>query len=91
MMERVDCVVSGRVQFVMYRDYVQRKAKKLGICGFVYNNGDGTVSVVAEGERATLETFIQQLHRGSLFARVTKVVADWKEYKNEFNRFWIKY
>ena len=42
--------VYGRVQLVMYRDFTQRKAKKLGLTGYVINQKDKTVKVVAEGK-----------------------------------------
>jgi len=54
---RVDLVMGGLVQGVGYRDRVRRAAGRLGVTGTVRNESDGTVVVVAEGSRATLEEF----------------------------------
>lgn len=71
--------VSGRVQMVMYRDYAQRKARKLGIVGTVQNLQDGTVEVIAEGEDSVLLDYINRLKKGSILSRVEKVDVVWHE------------
>ena len=43
MQERLEVIVSGRVQMVMFRDFVQRKASSLKLVGEVQNLPDGTV------------------------------------------------
>ena len=50
-MERLHAVVRGDVQGVGFRYYVQRKARQLGLPGWVRNNEDGSVELVAEGAR----------------------------------------
>lgn len=74
LMERLEVIVYGRVQLVMYRDFAQRKARSLGLCGEVRNLPDGTVQVVAQGARTDLERFLKKLKKGPLFARVDSVV-----------------
>ena len=54
MNERLEVVVAGRVQLVMYRDFAWRKAHGLGLKGEVQNLKDGTVRVVAEGPEEVL-------------------------------------
>ena len=51
MNERLEAIVSGRVQMVMYRDFTARFARRLGLVGEVKNLSDGTVRVIAEGSR----------------------------------------
>src|SRR2546421_8024107 len=63
-MERLHAVVRGDVQGVGFRYFVQRKADQLGVRGWVRNNDDGTVEVVAEGERAALEQLASALEGG---------------------------
>ena len=78
MQMRLECKITGRVQLVMFRDFVQRKATKLGITGTVKNNPDGSVSVVAEGERRQLNELLEFIRKGSLLSRVDAVgVEDW--------------
>lgn len=76
---------------VMYRDFCQRKARKLGLAGFVRNESDGSVTVVAEGFRELLEQYIAYLHKGSILSHVENVQVEWKEALNEFKDFTIRY
>jgi len=91
MHERLEAIVSGRVQVVMYRDFVQRKASGLSLTGFVRNLRDGTVRVVAEGTRGNLEKLLERLHQGSLLSKVESVVPAWKPATGEFSSFVISY
>lgn len=88
---RIECCITGRVQMVMFRDFAQRKAHKLGLCGFARNNEDGSVAVVAEGTREKLEAYIAYLHKGSILSRVDNVEVVWKEATGEFKTFKIAY
>ncbi len=87
----MSAIVSGRVQVVMYRDFTQRKARSLGIVGEVRNLPDGTVSVIAEGPKEKLESLIQLLRRGPVFAKVESVSVEWREPQGVFKGFSIRY
>jgi acylphosphatase len=50
-----EIVVEGRVQGVGYRNFVQRKAAKLGLAGYVMNLKDGKVRVRVEGLREAID------------------------------------
>lgn len=91
MHKRLECRVSGRVQMVMFRDFVTRKAKSLGVFGSVKNNKDGTVSVVAEGEEGDLIKLLVQIKKGPILARVDSVEEAWGEYLGEYKNFAILY
>jgi acylphosphatase len=78
-MERLHAVIRGDVQGVGYRYFVQRNAGRLGLTGWVRNNDDGTVEVVAEGGRAELEQLKRALEEGPRMARVDRVEARWSE------------
>ena len=82
-------IVSGRVQMVMYRDFAQRKARGLGIVGEVKNLSDGTVEVIAEGEKEMLEMYIEKLKRGPLLAQVQTVAVEWRTPSCAFSDFEI--
>lgn len=83
--------ISGPVQGVMFRDFVQRKASLLHVCGEVRNVPDGTVYVYAEGSEDALKKRPALLKRGSLFARVHAVVATWGPPSGAFKNFSINY
>ena len=89
--EEIECIVTGRVQMVMYRDFAARKARSLGIAGAVQNLPDGSVRVVAQGNKGALEAFVSQLQRGPIFARVDNIKIIWRKPKNIFQTFQILY
>lgn len=90
-MERLEAIVSGRVQFVMYRDFATRKARSLGLVGEVQNLPDGTVRVVAEGSRERLDTYVKKLSKGPLLARVENVTTQFGSVTGEYKYFDITY
>lgn len=66
-------VVRGRVQGVGFRWFVEREAHILGISGWVRNNADGTVEVLAQGTRDQLSGLHSRLRQGPRAARVDGV------------------
>ena len=91
MNKRIILKIYGRVQMVMYRDFAQRKAKKLGLAGWVMNQNDKTVKVVAEGEEKKLKELIDWCYNGPILAKVEKIDIDWQDSTGQFNKFEIKY
>ncbi len=79
------------MQMVMYRDFACRNARKLGLKGFVRNEPDGSVSVIAQGERALLEQLIERLREGPMLANVENVEVEWGEAKAVYENFDIEY
>ena len=68
--------VSGRVQGVFYRATCVRKAEALGLKGFARNLADGRVEVLACGEQAAVQEFIDWLWEGSPASKVTDVATE---------------
>jgi acylphosphatase len=66
-------VVRGRVQGVGFRWFVEREAHMLGIAGWVRNNHDGSVEVLAQGTRDQLAGLHSRLREGPRAARVDVV------------------
>lgn len=69
----VELRVYGRVQGVAFRDSTRRAAQRLGVCGFVRNEADGSVFVHAEGEAASVERLAEWCRRGPSSASVARV------------------
>lgn len=86
-MIRLRSIVTGHVQGVRYRDYVQVSATELGLLGYVRNLSDGTVEVVAEGEPDVLKEFVEHLNEGSLLSRVESVSVDWESARETYIEF----
>ncbi len=70
---RLHIYVSGRVQGVCYRAYTQRKARELGVSGWVRNLPDGRVEMEAQGDRRDLAELVRWCRSGPPAARVEKV------------------
>ena len=68
--------VSGTVQGVGYRFFVQRVAHSLRLSGYVKNLFDGRVEVFAMGTAAQLATLRKELKRGPRLSSVSEV---WEE------------
>src|SRR3954468_8012270 len=66
-------VVRGRVQGVGFRWFVEREAHILGIAGWVRNNADSSVEVLAQGTRDQLLGLRGRLQQGPRAARVDDV------------------
>ena len=57
-MKRIEVIFIGRVQGVGFRAATLDAAQQFEIVGWVRNEADGTVKLVAEGEKEELERFL---------------------------------
>jgi acylphosphatase len=85
--ERLHAVIRGDVQGVGFRYFLLRRAQQLGLRGWVRNNDDGTVELVAEGSRSDLELLRQAAGEGPRLSRVDRVDADWSTATGELDTF----
>ena len=81
----------GRVQGVGFRDYALKKALNLNIGGYVKNQNDGSVLVVAEGAQPALDEYQTVLSKGPLMARVESIEADRLQPTGTYREFKIHY
>jgi DNA ligase D-like protein (predicted 3'-phosphoesterase) len=72
----VRAVVRGRVQGVGYRDAAVRRARQLGVLGWVRNGDDGAVMVHAEGRATAVDDLLAFLRKGPPLARVEEVEVE---------------
>jgi acylphosphatase len=91
MFEEIEVTVSGKVQNVMYRDFVQSVALPLECMGTVENMPEGTVRVVAQGTPDALKALIDRLHEGSILSRVEDVAVVWRAPTQQFSDFSVIY
>lgn len=91
MKKRLECSIFGRVQMVMFRDFVRRKARALGLAGAVTNQKNGSVFVVAEGEEDNLCLLLEHLKKGPILAKTERVEEQWLPATSEFSDFKIKF
>ena len=84
--------VSGMVQGVGYRYFVERAARHLRVAGYVRNLGDGRVEAYAIGPAASLAALRQTLERGPNGASVTRVAEEDAAIEPRFaDKFSIEY
>ncbi|MBI2376097.1 MAG: acylphosphatase [Deltaproteobacteria bacterium] len=69
-------LISGQVQGVGYRAWVERSARSLGLRGWVRNLADGRVEAFFEGETSAVETMCLWCKGGPSLARVSGVDAE---------------
>lgn len=91
MIKRAHIFVSGRVQGVFFRQNALKKAKSLGISGWIKNTKDGRVEAIIEGEEEKINTMIEWLKVGPALARVKNIEIIWEKAKEEFQDFEIQY
>ena len=70
-------MIRGRVQGVGFRYFLLGRATGLGLKGWVRNNDNGTVELVAEGPRVELEILMRAAEEGPRMARVERVETEW--------------
>ncbi|GAW98364.1 acylphosphatase [Secundilactobacillus mixtipabuli] len=88
-MKSVIISIHGRVQGVGFRWTTARLANRLHVVGWVRNERDGSVTVRAQAEDASLSAFIQALKQSPTpYAKVSKVTVDSKKIEH-FEKFAI--
>lgn len=91
MFQRLEAIVVGGVQGVGFRVFVHAKAIELGLKGYTGNLPDGSVKVVAEGEKEELLVLLSALEKGPALSRVDEVRKIFSPAKNEFQYFEVKH
>jgi len=79
--------VTGVVQGVGFRYFVRNTAERLDLGGYVRNCPDGSVEVVAEGDRHAMGAFLGELRVGPRHASVTGAEVEWLEPEKDFKGF----
>lgn len=73
---RLRLSILGAVQGVGYRRFARKKARELGLVGFVRNLADGSVEAEVQGNEAETKRFIQWSYQGAPHSNVERVVAE---------------
>ena len=90
-MRRVNIRITGDVQAVGFRYTAIEVARDLGLTGWVKNNPDDSVQIVAEGEKESLENLITWTKQGPSVARVERIETIWEKASGEFSSFEARY
>ena len=88
---KAEIVVQGVVQGVGYRFFVLNQAHLSDLRGYVRNLPNGSVEVVAEGEKGIIKDFIGRLRIGPMSAHVTGVDVNWHDEESGYTEFGLRY
>lgn len=88
---RFEATITGRVQGVGFRHFTRTSARELDLKGWVRNEPDGSVTVIAEGPRGQLEKLQKKVSEGPRTARVDDIDLDWTEARDEFDTFQVRF
>lgn len=88
-LEELKVEIYGRVQGVMFREYVKQTADSMGLKGYVLNRDDGSVFVIVQGQRKYLKKFLDKVQKGSSLSKVEGVSYFWKKPENNYDNFLI--
>lgn len=70
MLKREQLIVTGVVQGVGFRKFIDRTAKELNLCGWVRNRADGTVEINAQGPENALDELFRKATNGPARSKV---------------------
>jgi acylphosphatase len=87
-MLEMHAIFHGQVQGVGFRAFVKRTAEEFSLTGYVRNLRDGSVEAVVQGEKAVLETFLQQLNENF---EIEEFIDKYKKISKPYTRFKIEY
>ncbi len=83
--------VTGRVQGVGFRAFVQQAGSHYRLTGWVRNIGYDQVEAVAEGPRSEVEQFVQAVQAGPRASRVDEARVEWETPTGEFPYFDVRH
>jgi len=91
MKKRLILNLEGRVHGVGFRVYTLAQAESRDLTGYVKNEEDRTVTIVAEGPEEKLKELAEWAKGGPRMAWVRKMKMRWEKATGEFEGFEIKY
>lgn len=89
--KRIHLFVTGKVQGVGFRAFVQQTANRFGLTGWVRNVGYSQVEAVAEGDPDLLSIFLEAVRTGPRSSRVDELDLTWEIRLEGFEKFEIRY
>ena len=89
-MKTIELKVTGKVQGVFYRKSTRAKALKLDLAGWVKNENDDSVTILAQGPMDALQELKAWCHKGPEAAQVASVKTQERE-APEMQGFEIKH
>ena len=90
-LSQVHLLVSGRVQGVFFRTWIQREANQLGLTGYAKNLPTGQVEILVQGQKTRVGELVEKIKTaGPPLSRVEKVETAWIKNQDKLPSFAIK-
>lgn len=82
--------ISGIVQGVNLRGRINKLANALNLRGYVENNPDGSVTIIAQGNESSLDELLSYCQKPPFMVKITGMSYVWKEAVKKYNKFKIE-
>ncbi len=89
-MRELKIIFGGRVQGVRFRQFVKTLADEIGLKGYVQNQRNGEVLVIAQGEDDKLNIFLERVQKGNALSNINSFYYVWRSSLQVFDNFEIK-
>ena len=93
MIERIECRISAEKSNYDYLRWIKRSADKFEVTGIVFNNDDGSIGVIAEGEDTVLTKFSKKIMDGHPIFNMITIVDNfsmkWHKATGEYKDFQV--
>lgn len=90
-MERYNLLVTGRVQGVGFRYFVQTLAMNMNLYGWVKNLDTGQVEIDVQGPKGFIIDFEKKVKKGNHFSKVEDIEIRRLEVEENYKKFKVKY
>ena len=84
-------IITGFVQGVGFRYFIEKRAKELGLTGWVRNTEDGHVEAIFQGQKEEVDKMIAACKKGPFLTNVDDVAVSIGEAQGTFSGFTIRY
>ena len=89
-MEQLVIEITGIVQGVHLRGRISKMANSLYLKGYVKNHKDGSIEILAQGKRASLEELLSYCQKPPFLVRVTGMSYEWSQPEKEYKKFKVE-
>ncbi|WP_432738004.1 acylphosphatase [Maridesulfovibrio sp. FT414] len=90
MIRSYHCVVTGKVQDVFFRAWVNDQAASLKLGGWVRNLDEKKVEVLLQGDEVNIAEMRTRLMVGPPLSQVKDLKCEWIDYDTEHKEFAIR-
>ncbi|MFC1646892.1 acylphosphatase [Patescibacteria group bacterium] len=90
-MNQIHLIISGGVCGVGYRSWALKLANSLEITGWVKNTNDGTVELVAQGDKEILRKFVKLCWKGPFISDVKEINQINHTINKDYSEFSVVY